>query len=721
MAYSSITYADKVENNGATPAGRFGADDLNEIKTVTNANGADFDGRIDALEAGGGGINNLTSSGHVGDGTTVTFPLSFTPQTEVPQAFVVGIDGVLQSPIDAYTVSTTTDAITFSSAPPVNAEIVVSTANVLTGTDISASTIIATGSTTTRLLTDRFADTVNVKDFGAVGDGVTDDTVAIQAALDSLDGVGGVVVVPAGKYKCTASLLIPSGVILQGAGIGMWDTVFHNRPKQWSGTSLLFAGAGAKTESFDAITDQPVTGGWRVDGGDTYKLSNWMNSDASGTVKATPKLFSAAVTHKQVSEGETFPAYWGMSNIRIAPWMGADGYSDYSDIGNTSLGDDWDVGVYSNGSQYESFNNVQVVGYWREAAILRVQSGLAQYTQGERGSFRGVQAQGYRGLVLRADDYTPTTNVTSSTLEIPWHDSHFWPTSGYFELTGGADYQYTGLSYAGDKLTFTGVTPALPAGNTLMRPNKRGTGIAGSIFENSYVSGLCHVSGQLATSLGFSEAGAAFEMSGFPLRGYVFNNFKTQNANGEPFNAFIGACDDAQFLNCQFETGVVIASPRASDQVWATYAGGVETTDLRMISQVWSSSDKSLFTPRTYFDLFDTFNPLDSFAHENVMTTQVGRQRVFKKAAGQSLFFRDADNSNILSLYDSKNVESAANITSGMELVCGTNVRPRVVADGSSGGTVGSPAYGFEHIYLYDSGTLSNRKVSLVNGVFVVA
>ena len=197
MAYSSITYADKVENNGATPAGRFGADDLNEIKTVTNANGADFDGRIDLLEAGGGGINNLTSSGHVGDGTTVTFPLSFTPQTEVPQAFVVGIDGVLQSPIDAYTVSTTTDAITFSSAPPVNAEIVVSTANILTGTDISASTIIATGSTTTRLLVDRFADTVNVKDFGAVGDGVTDDTAAIQAAVDSNASS---VFVPSGRY-----------------------------------------------------------------------------------------------------------------------------------------------------------------------------------------------------------------------------------------------------------------------------------------------------------------------------------------------------------------------------------------------------------------------------------------------------------------------------------------------------------------------------------------
>jgi hypothetical protein len=41
----------------------------------------------------------------------------------------------------------------------------------------------------------------NIRDFGAVGDGVTDDTVAIQAAFDSLDPViGGTVYCPPGTY-----------------------------------------------------------------------------------------------------------------------------------------------------------------------------------------------------------------------------------------------------------------------------------------------------------------------------------------------------------------------------------------------------------------------------------------------------------------------------------------------------------------------------------------
>lgn len=52
---------------------------------------------------------------------------------------------------------------------------------------------------------------VSVRQFGAKGDGVADDTTAIQAAIDSLPVRGGGVNIPSGKYKITRTLQVGDG------------------------------------------------------------------------------------------------------------------------------------------------------------------------------------------------------------------------------------------------------------------------------------------------------------------------------------------------------------------------------------------------------------------------------------------------------------------------------------------------------------------------------
>ena len=61
----------------------------------------------------------------------------------------------------------------------------------------------------------KLRDTVSVKDFGAVGDGTTDDTAAIQAALNASSSS---VYVPVGSYKLTSKISIPTNSRLYGDG-----------------------------------------------------------------------------------------------------------------------------------------------------------------------------------------------------------------------------------------------------------------------------------------------------------------------------------------------------------------------------------------------------------------------------------------------------------------------------------------------------------------------
>jgi hypothetical protein len=63
---------------------------------------------------------------------------------------------------------------------------------------------------------EKLEQTVSVKDFGATGDGVTDDTAAIQAAINALTA-GGVVNFPLGIYRTTETISISvRGITLQG-------------------------------------------------------------------------------------------------------------------------------------------------------------------------------------------------------------------------------------------------------------------------------------------------------------------------------------------------------------------------------------------------------------------------------------------------------------------------------------------------------------------------
>lgn len=82
---------------------------------------------------------------------------------------------------------------------------------------------------------------VNVKKFGAVGDGVADDTLAIQAAIDSLPTAGGAVYLPTGTYVITDAIELRSALKVFGDGPSatvIWQQTGVENGLQ--GTDILF-------------------------------------------------------------------------------------------------------------------------------------------------------------------------------------------------------------------------------------------------------------------------------------------------------------------------------------------------------------------------------------------------------------------------------------------------------------------------------------------------
>ncbi len=102
----------------------------------------------------------------------------------------------------------------------------------------------------TRTWLDKGREQLSVRDFGAIGDGVANDTAAIQAAIVAASPKG-IVFFPAGKYKTTAAINITTGIHLCGVGFGGFYA---------SGSTLgsLILPTGA-INTFNVVTDDAVT------------------------------------------------------------------------------------------------------------------------------------------------------------------------------------------------------------------------------------------------------------------------------------------------------------------------------------------------------------------------------------------------------------------------------------------------------------------------------
>ena len=135
-----------------------------------------------------------------------------------------------------------------------------------------------------RTIQNKLQEAVSVKDFGAVGNGVADDTVAIQAAINSI--TRGTVFFPAGTYKTSANLALRSNVNMQGANAKITYTA------SWADYGVFFKG--------NTVSNIEITG-FIFDGLGTFSSNTFPNPYGGGNSVG----FTNGQVGVQISNGST--------------------------------------------------------------------------------------------------------------------------------------------------------------------------------------------------------------------------------------------------------------------------------------------------------------------------------------------------------------------------------------------------------------------------------
>ncbi len=175
----------------------------------------------------------------------------------------------------------------------------------------------------------------DVKRYGALGDGVADDTATIREAIAAADAAGGgIVYFPKGRYRVTGNLSVGSGITLGGEGfqppgagpvsalVGSWLVVDQS---YLTGAAVTLANTGATLRDMGIWHDQPAPGpgwqprafGWAVDMvlPDTLTRDVWLANATSG-IHGIGRVTIENVQGEPISTGIQIDAAYDVVRIR---------------------------------------------------------------------------------------------------------------------------------------------------------------------------------------------------------------------------------------------------------------------------------------------------------------------------------------------------------------------------------------------------------------------
>jgi hypothetical protein len=161
----------------------------------------------------------------------------------------------------------------------------------------------ATGSgSVPRTVENKLKDMVSVKDFGAVGNNVTDDTAAIQAAITAVGAAGGgTVYFPRGMYVITSALnLSAQSVVLMGDS--RWATLLRQTTLNAGILNITANFCGVKSLSFIYTGGTPTSGATAIYVTRAYvSLEDFViRSSHTGVHYAGPNAVAGKITNFEI-------------------------------------------------------------------------------------------------------------------------------------------------------------------------------------------------------------------------------------------------------------------------------------------------------------------------------------------------------------------------------------------------------------------------------------
>lgn len=184
------------------------------------------------------------------DGQTV-FELSGTYTQGINSLWVIANGLVV--PSSDYT-ETDSNTVTFSTGWPAGTEVEFISGR-MTSTGVLAGSVSYTApGGVARSQKDKNDERLSVKDFGAVGDGVADDTAAIQAAIDSGRGP---IYVPAGIYCVSSEIILKDGASLIGAQ-AFWKRRVDYAYSGLAHSVIKYIGAGGTNSCVIRVSEKAV-------------------------------------------------------------------------------------------------------------------------------------------------------------------------------------------------------------------------------------------------------------------------------------------------------------------------------------------------------------------------------------------------------------------------------------------------------------------------------